>query len=89
VALSVPHVINCFTAAGPSSAAVGEGRSGTREKPIGDLGRSRVEEGYRKIEPRQVGHLQGVPVIAASIRLLDGLGGDEGLCEVAEEENSE
>lgn len=29
VALSVPHVINCFTAVGPSSDAVGEGRLGT------------------------------------------------------------
>lgn len=57
VALSVPHVISCLTAAGPSSAAVGEGRSGTREKPVGDLGRSKVEGGYGKIEPRQVGTL--------------------------------
>ena len=43
VAFRVPHVINCFTAAGPSSDAVGDGMLGTREKsrlPVGDLGRS-------------------------------------------------
>ena len=50
VAFSVPQVINCFTAAGPSSAAVGEGRSGTREKFVGDLGRSEEETHYGKSE---------------------------------------
>ena len=42
VAFSVPHVISCLTAAGPSSEGVGEGIDGTREKllVIGDLGRS-------------------------------------------------
>ena len=42
VALRVPHVISCFTAAGPSSEGVGEGIVGTREKLfiVGDLGRS-------------------------------------------------
>jgi hypothetical protein len=48
VALSVPQVISCFTAAGPSSAAVGEGRSGTSEKLVGDLGRSEMEGHYGK-----------------------------------------
>ena len=42
VAFSVPHVISCFTADGPSSDGVGEGRLGTREKLfiVGDFGRS-------------------------------------------------
>ena len=42
VALIVPQVINCFKAAGPNSAGVGEGKFGTREKPasLGELGRS-------------------------------------------------
>lgn len=42
VAFSVPHVISCLTAAGPSSDGVGEGRFGTREKffRVGELGRS-------------------------------------------------
>lgn len=42
VALSVPHVISCFTAAGPSSDGVGEGRFGTSEKlfMVGERGRS-------------------------------------------------
>jgi len=40
VAFRVPHVINCLTAEGPSSEAVGEGRLGTREKLllVGDRG---------------------------------------------------
>jgi hypothetical protein len=50
VAFSVPQVISCFTAAGPSSAAVGEGRSGTSVKLVGDLGRSKGEGGYRRIK---------------------------------------
>lgn len=43
VAFRVPHVISCFTAAGPSSDGVGDGMVGTREKLLifGDLGRSR------------------------------------------------
>lgn len=42
VALSVPHVINCLTAAGPSSDGVGEGIEGTSGKVliVGDFGRS-------------------------------------------------
>lgn len=42
VAFSVPQVISCLTAAGPSSEGVGEGIDGTREKlsVVGDLGRS-------------------------------------------------
>jgi hypothetical protein len=42
VAFSVPHVISCLTATGPSSEGVGEGIDGTREKSesVGDLGRS-------------------------------------------------
>lgn len=42
VAFRVPHVISCFTAAGPSSDGVGDGIVGTREKLliVGDLGRS-------------------------------------------------
>lgn len=45
VALSVPHVISCLTASGPSSEGVGEGIVGTSEKLliVGDFGRS-VEE---------------------------------------------
>jgi len=41
VALSVPQVINCFTAAGPSSSGVGDGKFGTNEKLfiVGDFGR--------------------------------------------------
>lgn len=40
VELRVPHVIRCFTAAGPSSAGVGEGRLGISENPcfLGELG---------------------------------------------------
>jgi hypothetical protein len=39
VAFSVPHVINCLTAAEPSSEGVGDGIVGTRENaPVGDLG---------------------------------------------------
>lgn len=42
VALSVPHVMSCFTAAGPSSEGVGEGMEATSEwvSFVGDLGRS-------------------------------------------------
>ena len=42
VALSVPHVMSCLTAAGPSSEGVGEGTEGRREKPlpVGERGRS-------------------------------------------------
>jgi hypothetical protein len=42
VALSVPQVMSCLTAFGPSSEGVGEGRLGTSEKLciVGDLGRS-------------------------------------------------
>ncbi len=42
VALSVPHVMSCFTAAGPSSEGVGDGIEGTSELTslVGDLGRS-------------------------------------------------
>ena len=81
VAFNVPQVISCFTAAGPSSAAVGEGRLGTSKKLVGDLGRSE-ENGYKKNELPKWEHLREVPVIAASIRLLVGLGGEEWLCEV-------
>lgn len=50
VALSVPHVISCFTAAGPSSDGVGEGIAGTNEKLliVGDLGRSVVTNVSKK-----------------------------------------
>lgn len=43
VAFSVPHVMSCFIAVGPSSDGVGEGTEGTSEKlsPVGDLGRSK------------------------------------------------
>lgn len=34
VALSVPHVMSCLTAAGPSSEGVGEGIVGRRENPL-------------------------------------------------------
>ena len=42
VALSVPHVMSCFTAAGPSSDGVGDGSEGTNALlfVVGDLGRS-------------------------------------------------
>lgn len=42
MALRVPQVISCFTAAGPSCDGVGEGIVGTREKLfiVGELGRS-------------------------------------------------
>ena len=42
VALSVPQVMSCLTAAGPSSEGVGEGSVGRREKPlaVGERGRS-------------------------------------------------
>ena len=42
VAFSVPHVMSCFIAVGPSSDGVGEGTEGTSEKlsPVGDFGRS-------------------------------------------------
>lgn len=77
VALRVPHVMSCFTAAGPSSDAVGEGMFGTREKllEVGDLGRSvmtRVNILYMRYG---IDCLQGVPEIAALIRLRVGLGG--------------
>ena len=44
VALRVPHVISCFTAAGPSSDGVGDGTEGTKEWTSSgvDLGRSRI-----------------------------------------------
>lgn len=79
VAFKVPQVISCLTAAGPSSAAVGEGRLGTREKLliVGDLGRSVT------IYVSTVGYevrleiLHGVPWMAASILLRVGLGGAE------------
>lgn len=39
VALRVPQVISCLTAAGPSSEGVGDGIVGTRENEcVGDLG---------------------------------------------------
>ena len=43
VALSVPHVISCFTAVGPSSEGEGEGIAGKSENPlfVGERGRSR------------------------------------------------
>lgn len=43
VDMRVPMVMSCFTAFGPSSAGVGEGRLGTREKESEDepLGRSK------------------------------------------------
>jgi hypothetical protein len=75
VELRVPHVIRCFTAAGPSSAGVGEGRLGTSENPcfLGELGGSVGG----KHQVKGIGSIssQGVPVIAASMRLLVGLGG--------------
>lgn len=42
VASNVPQVINCLTAAGPSSSGVGEGIAGTRPNPLflGELGLS-------------------------------------------------
>ena len=42
VPISVPMVMSCFTASGPSSEGVGEGKAGTYEKLLipGDLGRS-------------------------------------------------
>lgn len=48
VALSVPQVISCLTAAGPNCDGVGVGIEGTREFtfPVGDLGRS-AEVGVR------------------------------------------
>jgi len=65
VAFRVPHVMSCFTAAGPNSEGVGEGIVGTKENLliVGDLGR------------------YGAPAIAASIRLRVGLGGSEMLRE--------
>lgn len=43
VAFNVPHVISCFTAAGPSSEGVGDGIEGRRENPlfVGERGRSK------------------------------------------------
>lgn len=40
VECSVPHVMSCFIALGPSSAGVGDGRLGTRWNPVllGELG---------------------------------------------------
>lgn len=81
VALSVPHVISCLTAAGPSSDGVGEGMLGMKEKLfiVGDLGRSMATLAF---EVRQgIWDLQGVPVMAAFIRLRVGLGGAEVLRE--------
>jgi len=77
VELRVPHVIKCFTAAGPSSAGLGEGILGTSENPCfwGDLGGS--IGGKHQVKEIQPISSQGVPVIAASIRLLVGLGGAE------------
>jgi len=61
VAFSVPQVMSCFTASGPSSSGVGEGIVGTSPNPLflGELG------------------LYGTPAIAASILLRVGLGGSE------------
>lgn len=77
MALSVPQVISCFTAAGPSSAAVGDGRLGTSGKLVGELGRSKSKskDDYKMVELLEK-HLQEVPLMAASIRLLVGLGGE-------------
>lgn len=84
VPISVPQVISCLTAFGPSSDGVGEGRSGTSEKvPGGERGRSM----YRIIRVRaqrneiSAVYVHGVPDIAASIRLLVGLGGADELRE--------
>lgn len=49
VAVRVPHVMSCLTAAGPSWEGVGDGTAGTSEKLliVGDFGRS-VERGMRR-----------------------------------------
>lgn len=46
VAFKVPHVISCLTAFEPIWSAVGEGTSGTSEKPpvVGDFGRSAINK---------------------------------------------
>lgn len=48
VAFSVPHVISCFTATGPSSDGVGDGIVGNREKPLfdGECGRSDINQQF-------------------------------------------
>jgi hypothetical protein len=53
VALSVPHVMSCLTAAGPSSDGVGEGIAGTREKllMVGDFGRSMYDAVQHYYDP--------------------------------------
>jgi hypothetical protein len=83
VALSVPQVISSLTPAGPSSEGVGEGRSAMREKLfiVGDLERS-IMMVIVSARSDEVGKtLHGVPAIAASIRLLVGLGGADELWE--------
>lgn len=78
VAPNVPQVISSLTAAGPSSAGVGEGTFGTSLKPPldGDVGRSAANIS-RSRQRRNKPYLQGAPAIAASILLLVGLGGAE------------
>lgn len=79
--------MSCLTAVGPSSDAVGEGILGTREKSfiVGDLGRSKVFVKGSAIKDLGNIHSQGVPVIAASIRLLVGLGGADCPLELEDE----
>ena len=50
VPISVPTVMSCFMASGPSSEGVGEGKAGTYEKWLmpGDLGRSGVDSDARR-----------------------------------------
>lgn len=83
VPISVPQVISCLTAFGPSSEGVGEGRSGTNEKvPGGERGRSIYNINVRVHRNDILAiYVHGVPDIAASIRLLVGLGGADELRE--------
>ena len=83
VAPSVPHVMSCLTAAGPSSSGVGEGTAGRRPKPLfeGERGWSikRIYSQSMKELPPVDCNIQGVPAMAASMRLRVGLGGSETL----------
>lgn len=83
VAPSVPHVMSCLTAAGPSCSGVGEGMAGRRPKPAfeGERGWSispteRWSVNLSSIM-RYICNIHGVPAMAASIRLRVGLGGSE------------
>lgn len=78
VAFSVPHVMSCCTAEGPSSDGVGEGTLGTKEKLlfVGERGRS-GHSNESIVQMTYYVHVHGVPAIAALILLRVGLGGSD------------